>query len=125
MSNFPGLGRYAALGSIMAARANNVAAQTQNQMGQDYIQPQVSSQFMPVKGPENALEVGVNGTGPVREIKALDQAPMEAGQAPETPQQGDITLPPMPASSMIRDVAPKTSMAGFIANNNRKYRGLA
>lgn len=105
---FPGLGKYAALGSILAARANNLAAQNQSQQGPNYIAPTVGSQFMPVKGPENALK---------------------AGQAPELPQQGDITLPPMPASSMLRDVAARpqgqTSMANFIANNNRKYRGLA
>ena len=127
---FPGLGKYAALGSIMAARSNNLAAQNQSGIGPTYISPTVESQFTPLQGPDNALEMGVNSPGAGREIKQLDQtSPMQAGAAPELPKApGDITLPPMPASSMIRDVAkgrtapPASSMASFVQNSNRKYR---
>lgn len=121
-SNFPGLGRYAALGSILAARTNSLAAQNEAQTQPTYMNPQVESQFTPVQGPTNALEVGNNAPGPGRDIKLLDQAPggdtqnLTAGEAPVLPKgPGDITLPPMPASSMLRDVQ---------ATKNRTYRGM-
>lgn len=119
---FPGLGRYAALGSIMAARANAVAAQNQSGQGPAYIAPNMPSQFSPLHGPDNALETGTQGTGASHEIKALDK-PLEAGQAPEMAKApGSITLPPMPASSSLRDVQPRNNMASLISNINRKYR---
>ena len=129
MANFPGLGRYAQLGSIMAARANNVAAQNQNQDPRSYINPTVPSSFAPVQGPENAIEAyGSADLQPdvSREYQGSDT--LKAGQAPELPKSPEsITLPPMPASSSLRDVSPRQpsgNMASFIANQNSKYRSV-
>lgn len=108
ISSFPGLGRFAALGSMLAARQNVLGAQ--NQIGPTYMNPQPS-------GP---------GTAQVSPQQGTDMTPM-AGQAPEIPQEpGDITLPPMPVSSMIRDgkSVPQNSMAGQAHQANQRYRGM-
>ena len=109
ISSFPGLGRFAALGSMLAARQNALGAQ--NQTGPTYMNPQPS-------GPV---------TAPVSPQQSTGITPM-AGEAPEVPQEpSDITLPPMPVSSMIRDgkpAAPQNSMAGQAHQANQRYRGM-
>lgn len=109
ISSFPGLGRYAALGSMLAAREGSMAAQNQPQMGPSYMNPTLS-ETGPAPMPQHDLAT----------------APMQAGIAPKLPQApGDIAAPPAPVSSMIRDVAPKATMAGQMGAANRKYRGMA
>jgi hypothetical protein len=104
---FPGLGRYAAMGSMIAARNNSLAAQNQPQMGPSYMAPTL---------PGGAPPVNIPGAAPE----------LQAGDSPELPQgPGEITLPPMPVSSMIRDTAPRPTMASQMQTANRKYRGMA
>lgn len=116
-SNFPGLGRYAAMGSILAARRNALASQNQNQ-GPSYITPTLATP---------------GSDSPAANAPSIA---MQAGEAPGNPAApGDIEMPPMPVSSMIRDAAPKptnpanptrqapaSSMGGFIQNQQRRYR---